>query len=130
MTIAQPEIRSAHIQRLTQAINLAYQAMRDERHRLAQWEATQTFSILGELELLTTTLQGYAGHLIADHWSPSTETLRHLQQTKPFAIAPISDWYLTDADQYPQVIRYIELLDYLRLLLVEYSEQAASQIAA
>ncbi len=128
--VAQPEIIAAHIERLTQAINLAYQAMRDERHQLAQWEATQEFSILGELELLTTTLQGYAGQLIAGHWKPSSETLTHLQQTKPFAIAAISDWYLTDGDQYPQIIRYIELLDYLRLLLVEYSGQTASQIAA
>jgi hypothetical protein len=127
---AQPEIITAHIQRLTQAINLAYQAMRDERHRLAQWEAAQEFSILGELELLTTSLQGYAGQLINDRWEPSHETLTHLQQAKPFEIAPISAWYITDGDQYPQVSRYIELLDYLRLLLVEYSGQIASQIAA
>jgi hypothetical protein len=120
----------AHIQRLTQEINRSYQSMGDERRRLAQWEETQEFSPLGEIELLTSTIQGHAGRLLADRIDPSTEIFAQLHGANPFEIKPISDWYITNGEQYPQICHYLELLDYLRLLLVEQLGQPTLQLAA
>jgi hypothetical protein len=126
----QNEVAMAHIKRLSQEINAAYQAMRDERHQLATWEETQEASILGEIELLTTHLQGYAGRFLASRDEESTESLAKIYAVKPFEITQISDWYMAYGEQYPQICRYIELLDYLRLLLVEYWKQRPHQVAA
>jgi len=120
----------AHIQHLTQQINLAYQAMRDERQQLAIWEENQEFSLLGEIELLTTDLQGYAGQVLTGTCKQPNQVLATLQTTKPFEIVPISDWYLTLGAEYPQICRYIELLDYLRLMLLEYLGQRVVKAVA
>lgn len=54
-----------HIRRLVKQLNSEYQAMRSERHRLAQWEEEQDFSILGEIEVFAAKIQGYAGQIMA-----------------------------------------------------------------
>lgn len=124
------EVVIAHIKRLSQQINLAYQAMQDERHHLAVWEENQEFSLLGEVELLTADLQGYVGQVLTEACQQPHQVLAVLQKAKPFETAPISDWYITLGEQYPQMCRYIEMLDYLRLLLVEYLGQVVIQMAA
>lgn len=124
------QVAMDHIQRLTQQINLAYRMMRDERHQLAIWEEDQKFSLLGEIELLTTDLQGYAGQVLVGNCEQPNEILDALQKVKPFEIAPVADWYITFGEQYPQMCRYLEMLDYLRLLLMEYLRQVAVQVAA
>jgi hypothetical protein len=42
----------------------------------------------------------------------------------------MDSWDLTFGAQYPQTCRYIELLDYLRLLLLEYLSQGVVQAVA
>ena len=55
-----------HLQHLSQQINQAYQSSRLERMQLANWENDRPFSILGEFELLASTLQGYVGQVTID----------------------------------------------------------------
>lgn len=123
------EIVMAHLHRLIKQINLAYQAMRDERRQLAQWESDREFSVLGEIELLTSHLQGHAGQVLTGQCEKPDNVLAALQKTMPFEIAPIFDWYLTNGEQYPQICDYLETLDYLRLLLVEYLSRTTVQVA-
>ena len=120
----------AHLHRFTQQVNVTYQAMHDERVRLALWEDDQDISILGEVELLTTQLQGYAGQILLGRCEHPHEVLAHLQHINPFETQPLSHWYITWGEKYPQISHYLETLDYLRLLMVEYLRQKTLQIAA
>jgi hypothetical protein len=119
------------IQKRSQAVNAAYQAARQERQQLALWEEDQDFSILGELELLTSHIQGYAGRIANGQIfeSPYLEVAR-LQKLQAFTVPCVSEWYLTEEDQYPQICAYLETLDHLRLLLIEQLEQTDDRVVA
>jgi hypothetical protein len=104
--------------------------MWDERHQLAIWEEDQEFSLLGEVELLTIDLQGYAGQILMGVCQEPDQVLAVLKKAQPFETASISDWYITLSEGYPQMSRYIEMLDYLRLLLMEYLGQVVIHKAA
>lgn len=124
------ETIAQRIQHLTNQVNLTYQLMRDERQQLAEWEEEQDFSILGEVELLTSKLQGYSGQLLGERIQDFESIVVALKKTNPFEIDDVSNWYVAFGDRFPQVSRYIEQLDYLRFLLIEYSTQLTTQVVA
>jgi hypothetical protein len=107
-----------HIQHLRQQINTLHQASREERLKLAAWEDDRPFSLLGELEILASTIQGYAGQFTSQQLNYPTAAIVDLQQRNPFAIPELADWYSSDGENYPNLCRYLELLDYLRLSLL------------
>jgi hypothetical protein len=119
------------IQKRSQAVNAAYQAARQERQKLALWEEDQDFSVLGELELLTSHIQGYAGRIANGQVfeSPQLEVAR-LQKFQAFIVPCVSEWYLTEGEQYPQLCAYLETLDHLRLLLIEQLERTDDRVVA
>jgi hypothetical protein len=107
-----------HIQHLRQQINTLHQASREERIKLAAWEDDRPFSILGELEILASTIQGYVGQFTNQQLNYPTAAIADLQQRNPFAIPELAEWYSVDGENYPNLCRYLELLDYLRLSLL------------
>jgi hypothetical protein len=107
-----------HIQHLRQLINTLHQASREERIKLAAWEDDRPFSILGELEILASTIQGYVGQFTNQQLNYPTVAIADLQQRNPFAIPELAEWYSVDGENYPNLCRYLELLDYLRLSLL------------
>lgn len=110
-----------HIRKRVEQLNADYQAMRSERHRLAQWEEDQEFSILGEIEIFTTQIQGYAHQILAEKLRSSIEeSIEQLKAIKLFEIDYFSDWYFAEGNEYRQIKHYVEAQDYLRLLLLEY----------
>jgi hypothetical protein len=120
-------LTQTHIQHLAQQINPLHQSCRADRIKLADWEDDRPFSILGELEILASTLQGYAGQFSNDRLDASV--IADLQQRNPFASPAIGDWYFTQGDEYPDLCRYLELLDYLRLSLLSTIQQSSLQAA-
>ncbi len=118
-----------HLQHLAQQINHLHQASRAERIQLAEWEDDRPFSILGELELLASTIQGYIGQLSADRLESPTTASLELQRRNPFAIPELAAWYFSNENSYPQLCRYLELLDYLRLCLLSALQQPTLQAA-
>lgn len=48
------------------------------------------------------------------------EAIAHIQTLQVFAIPAISHFYRTEGDRYPKIKSYLQLLDYLRLLILEY----------
>jgi hypothetical protein len=121
------QLPQTHIQHLAQQINLLYQSCREERIQLSDWEDDRPFSILGELEILASALQGYVGQFANDRLDASA--IADLQQRNPFLIPTIGDWYFTQGHEYPSLCRYLELLDYLRLSLLSAAERARLQVA-
>jgi hypothetical protein len=123
----QYRVTQTHIQRLAQQVNPLHQSCRADRIKLADWEDDRPFSILGELEILASNLQGYAGQFTHDRLDATA--IADLQQRNPFADLAIADWYFTQGNDYPDLCRYLELLDYLRLSLLSTVQQSSLQAA-
>ncbi|BAU11898.1 hypothetical protein LEP3755_24220 [Leptolyngbya sp. NIES-3755] len=125
--LSQPSSDLIHISKLVEQLNLDYQAMRSQRHQLAQWEEDQDFSILGEIELFATKIQGYASQVMTQNFQESIDEMaQQLKQLKLFEIEYFADWYFTQSAKYSQIKAYIEAQNYLRLLLLEYLNQHSS----
>ncbi|NER52490.1 MAG: hypothetical protein F6J92_38800 [Symploca sp. SIO1A3] len=111
----------AYIEQVLNQLLLDYQNTQLEREKIALWEANQEFSILGIIEFLTDELRGYAFQVITNDFAvKASNILEELEKLKILEITEIQDWYLASELDYPQMKHYIEMLNYLRLLLIEY----------
>lgn len=119
MTSTDPTL--AHIQLISEQLDALYQAMKAERRAIDQWEADQPYSILGVIELFSTDIQGYAAQILAGGAiAHAADYLSHLRQLNVFRVDYFATWYFAHLDTYPQIKQYVEQLDHLRLLLIEY----------
>jgi hypothetical protein len=111
----------AHMRLLSAQLDHLYRDMKAERRAIAQWEEDQDFSILGVLELFSSDIQGYVAQLEThDIVSHQESALTHLRRLNVFTLDYVSAWYFTNLDDYPNVKKYIDHLDHLRLLLLEH----------
>ncbi|GAA6615169.1 hypothetical protein [Scytonema sp. NUACC26] len=110
-----------YINRVLKHLLNDYKKTREERRQIALWEESEDFSVLGEIEILTTDIKGCATQIIAnDEVENSQESLEKLTKLKFFDISYFADWYFSEENQFPQIKRYVEKLNYLRLLIIEY----------
>ena len=106
---------------LSEQLDQLYRSMKAERQSIALWKEEQPFSILGVLELFAGDIQGYGEQLIGHSIAMNTEDdLLRLRKLDVFEIDYFASWYFSDLDCFPQVRQYIEHLDHLRLLMIEY----------
>jgi hypothetical protein len=111
----------AHMRLLSTQLDRLYRDMKSERRAIGQWEENQSVSILGVLELFSGDIQGYVERIDSQHLISGQETaLSHLRKLNVFDLDYFTTWYFTNLDAYPQVKQYVDRLDHLRLLLVEY----------
>lgn len=113
---------SEHIRLLSMELDEIYQGMKAERSAIAHWEEEQEFSILGVIELFSTEIQGYVEQVLLNTSSTSLDcnSVNHLQQLDVFKIDYFVQWYFHSLEIYPLTQQYVEQLDHLRLLLIEY----------
>lgn len=79
------------------------------------------FNLLEEIELLTTDIRGYACQIKAQDSINSEEiALSKLQKMRFFNLPNIGEFYFNNQLNFPQVKNYLQMLDYLRLLIIEY----------
>lgn len=100
-----------------------YQQAQPERRELAAALATtdKAFSVLEELELLTSDIRGYASQMQVRGWIENEPAvIAHLQLLRLFSIPAITQFYFETDQHYPKLKEYVRRLDYLRLLLLEY----------
>lgn len=100
-----------------------YQQAQPERCELAATspKTDETFSVLEELELLTSDLCGYASQIQVRGWIENElAAIPHLQTLRLFSILAIAQFYFETDRHYPKLKEYVRRLDYLRLLLLEY----------
>jgi hypothetical protein len=89
--------------------------------------STESFSILEELELVTSDLRGYASQIqTSGSIKNSTIAINHLQNLRLFSIPSISRFYFETGEEYPRLKEYLRQLDYLRLLMLEYLQSSTS----
>ncbi|MFN9866104.1 MAG: hypothetical protein ACK568_03240 [Pseudanabaena sp.] len=111
----------AYIEKILNQLLKDYQNTKLERERIAIWEETQEFSILGTIEVLTDDIRGYSFQIINNNSSAKAqEILNELNNLKIFEIPEFIEWYFTPEFDYPQMKHYAETLNYLRLLIIEY----------
>ncbi len=102
-------------------------ALKKERHHLwlMEKELSQEETVWDRLELLSTDLLGYVSQIAYRGYTSQNplEVIAHLHKLNLFEIDCIIDWYYTEYEEYPKLKKYFELLDYVRLLTLEYIDQ-------
>ncbi|TAF16919.1 MAG: hypothetical protein EAZ76_06510 [Nostocales cyanobacterium] len=117
------ELTKRNIAQLLSQLTNAYQNTRSERKEIATQfpPENEEFSLLEEIELLTVNLRGYASQIAATGDIVNKEqVISQLQAMRVFSITQIGKFYFNSNGKYEQMKDYIRVLDYLRLLLLEY----------
>ncbi|WP_287310962.1 hypothetical protein [Moorena sp. SIO1G6] len=109
-----------YIEQILNQLLIDYQATQAERIKIYRWEENQDVSILGIIELLTDTIRGYAFQVINDNSLNTQKISNELQKIKLVEIAKFTEWYFSQDFDYPKMKHYVETLNYLRLLIIEY----------
>lgn len=116
-------MNKGYIEQILNQLLIDYQNTQQERLKLSLWEENQEFSILGIIEMLTDIIRGYAFQVINNNSLEVTEAIiNELEKLKVFEIPEFSQWYFSSEFNYPQSKKYIETLNYLRLLIIEYTK--------
>jgi hypothetical protein len=117
------EITKNHITNLLNKLTLAYQSAKEERQEIVNQfpPKEEEFSLLEEIELLTVSIRGYACQIQAQgRIENETKAIEQLQGMRIFKIPVIAQFYFSNKGKYEQMKDYIRMLDYLRLLMLEY----------
>ncbi|MEQ8385078.1 MAG: hypothetical protein RH949_22215 [Coleofasciculus sp. A1-SPW-01] len=117
------EATKTNIVHLLDEIKLADQNTQRERKEIVAnfRPSNEEFSLLEEIELLTVTLRGYANQIQAQGWIINeTQVIEQLREIRVFRIPVIVQFYFGSNGKYEQIKGYIRMLDYLRLLMLEY----------
>jgi len=120
------EATKTHIVHLLDEIKLAYQNTQRERKEIVanfrpSNEEFSLLSLLEEVELLTVTLRGYANQIQAQGWIINeTQAIDKLRGMRVFRIPVIAQFYFGGNGKYEQIKGYVRILNYLRLLMLEY----------
>ncbi|WP_293066815.1 MULTISPECIES: hypothetical protein [unclassified Moorena] len=110
-----------YIEQILNQLLIDYQATQGERAKISRWEENQDVSILGIIEILTDTIRGYAFQVINDNsFENAQEISNELQKIKLVEIPKFTEWYFSQDFDYPKMKHYVETLNYLRLLIIEY----------
>jgi hypothetical protein len=125
MLQAQPklETRQDHMASILQQINRDYQAAKSERLTLANVYPgdNDEFALIEELELLTVGISGYASQIKDSGTVRDVDAaIAQLQSLNVLENVAVVQFYRNASLEYPQIQAYIRLLDYLRLLTLEY----------
>ncbi|MGA9382104.1 MAG: hypothetical protein WBV73_25370 [Phormidium sp.] len=118
-----PEITKNYIIDLLEQLTVDYQNTKEERQKIATVfpVAEEEFTVLEELELLTVNIRGYASQIKAQgRIKNEQEAIEQLKTMRVFDVETIAKFYLTTNEEYKKTKAYIRMLDYLRLLILEY----------
>lgn len=117
------ETTKNHIDKLLEELTLVYQKSKEERQEIVNHfpPDDEEFSLLEELELLTVSIRGYAFQIQArGRVENGMKAIEQLQEMRIFRIPAIAQFYFGSHGKYEQMKGYIRMLDYLRLLMLEY----------
>ena len=79
------------------------------------------FSILEEIDLLTTELRGYASQInVNQQIKNPDQTLTKLRNLRILANPSLAELYFIKNEQFPFIHQYLQKLDYLKLLIIDW----------
>ena len=117
------EVTKNYIHHLLQQLIDDYQTTKQERKDIAALSpaSDEDFTVLEEIELLTSDIRGYASQIQAQgSIENEQEAIERLQTMRVFDVPAIAQLYFTTNADYLHLKAYIRMLDYLRLLILEY----------
>ncbi|MFB2917488.1 MULTISPECIES: hypothetical protein [Aerosakkonema] len=117
------EIKRNYISHLLEQLTVDYQNTKPERKQLADLSpvSEEEFTVLEEIELLTVDIRGYASQIqVQGCVNNEQEAIERLENMGVFDISAIAQFYFSTNGELPQMKAYIRMLDYLRLLTIEY----------
>lgn len=123
VTNQKSELTKNYIIQLLEQLTIDYQNSSSERKLIASELITteDEFTILEEIELLTTDLRGYASQIkLRGYLENSQQAIKILQQMRLFEIPIIAEFYFNNEHHYANLKSYLRMLDYLRLVILEY----------
>jgi hypothetical protein len=112
-----------YITQLVNQLKVDYSTLKEELKQIAREVPTsdEEFSFLEEFELLIVDISGYAKQIESSgHVKQTDRAISQLQQLQVFTNPIITAIYPNHADQYPKILAYLQQLNYLRLLAIEY----------
>ena len=108
------------VQTLAQ-LTLDYQKTKSESQQIIHLCTEEEFSFLEELELVTVSIRGYASQIESSAGVENREqAIADLHRLRVFDRSAIAQFYAETRSGYLQMRSYIRMLDYLRLLMLEY----------
>lgn len=116
-------VEKKRIVQLAEQVSRQYQEMADEREKIHEWEWENDFdfTILGLIELYSSYVGGYASQIaMRGTVRNPTEAISYLQEKRFFDESYLVEWYFAPDNHYFKVKEYIEDVDYLRLLVIQY----------
>lgn len=127
----QHEVETFERNRIAELLNLLLEQekftnMKGERSKL--WESeerTQHYTVLDRLDILSADVIGYVSQITTKGYTRQEpqEVISHLHRLSIFNVECIIKWYPTAEQEYPNIKQYFELLDYIRLLTLDYVQR-------
>jgi hypothetical protein len=102
-------------------------SMKDERRKL--WESEKDpqegYTVWDRLEVLSMDILGYVSQSTTKGYKIENpyEVISHLHKLSIFNVECIMKWYLSATEEYPKIKQFFELLDYMRLLTIDYIQR-------
>jgi hypothetical protein len=114
--------RIQQIQMLYEELVDSYQENSADIARVAEWEENLDVTILGQLEIYTIYILGYASQIVTTGHIVETdkENMKFLQTFPIYDIDYVASWYWQSAGEFAQLKQYLQRSDYLRLLVLHY----------
>jgi hypothetical protein len=100
--------------------------MKGERSKL--WDSedrSQNYTVLDRLDILCADIIGYVSGITSKPYpiKEPEKVINHLYRLSIFNVECIMNWYPSVAEEYPKIKQYFELLDYVRLLTINYIQR-------
>ncbi len=124
-----PDITRHYISHLLQQLTEDYKNTKEERKKLASLSpaSREEFTVLEEIELLTADIRGYASQIqVRGKIEKEQQAIERLQTMQVLDVPTIAKFYFVTDGDYKQIKAYIRMLDYLRLLILEYLHSCQS----
>ncbi len=101
--------------------------IKEERSKLRHNDEddAQGYTVLDRLEILSLKVMGYLSRIDSENFisKEPEKVINHLHRLSIFNVECIMKWYPTAAQEYPKIKHYFELLDYIRLLTIDYIQR-------
>lgn len=101
--------------------------LQEERSKLWDSEdrSVDQYTVLDRLDILSGDIIGYVPESASEDYrlKDPKKVVSHLHKLSIFNVECIIQWYSTAAEEYPKIKYHFELLDYIRLLTIDYIQR-------
>lgn len=123
-------IKKNRLENMAKQVIAEYKEMQDELSQLDEWEWENDFdfTIVGLMEVFSSYVGGYASQIATRGTVLEPEhALQFLESKYLFDQPYFVDWYFSPDNTYLKIKQYVNHLDHLRLMLIEYITRYQSQ---